>query len=184
MDHDIDVANNYAANDGKLIGHDNLKAGAHARPGRSDRLLPVHDLGVSVALVPVDAAAAPLAQRVSESLLARFRMTPGLFLYSLISLTLLAACSIACGFLTRSLASVTTPRRAALLGLLVGLPPVLSHSFLIFPEAFGFVVAWPSSVGRWKKTRVCREPGSWRRLWACCRGFTASTRFWCSPAPP
>jgi hypothetical protein len=37
---------------------------------------------------------------------------------------------------------VTTPGRAAAIVLLVGLsPPVLSLSFLIFPEAFGFVVA-------------------------------------------
>jgi hypothetical protein len=141
-DHDIDLANNYGANDGRLFGHDQLEAGAHARLDRRQRLSPVHDLGVSIALVPVYAVAEPIAGMMSESMLKRFRMTPGLFAYSLISLTLLAACSTACGLLARSLARTTTPIHAILATLLVGLsPPVLCHSFLVYPEAFGFIVA-------------------------------------------
>ncbi len=97
---------------------------------------------------------------MSEPLLTRFRMTRGLFVYSLISLSLLAACSIACAQLTRSLATVTTPGRAALTGLLVGLsPPVLSHSFLVFPEAFGFVVA--CAVVCWSLSDEPRMRGTW-----------------------
>src|SRR5262245_55136003 len=139
-DHDIDVGNNYAANDGKLIGHDGLEAGAHARPNQEGRVLPVHDLGVSVALVPVYALTSPIADLMSESLLRRFRMTRGLFLYSLVSLTLLAATATATGLLARSLARTTAPRHAIAAALLVGLsPPVLVHSYLIFPEAFGFI---------------------------------------------
>jgi len=139
-DHDLDLANNYAANDGRLFGHDQLEAGAHARIDRRQRLSPVHDLGVSIALVPVYAVAEPIAGLMSESLLARVRMTRGLFAYSLISLTLLAACCTACGLLARSLARTTTPVNAILATLLVGLsPPVLCLSFLIYPEAFGFI---------------------------------------------
>jgi len=141
-DHDIDLANNYAADDGRRFGHDQLEAGAHARMDRRQRLSPVHDLGVSMALVPVYAVAEPIAGLMSESTLARFRMTRGLFAYSLISLTLLAACSIAIGLVTRSLARTTAPRDAIVATLLVALsPPVLCHSFLIYPEAFGFIVA-------------------------------------------
>jgi hypothetical protein len=142
VDHDIDVANNYAANDGNIIGHDGLEAGNHARMNHAGRLLPVHDLGVSIALVPVYAIAKPIADLMRESWLTRFRMTRGLFLYALISLTLLAVTSTACGLLARSMARATTPGRAILAVLLVGLsPPVLLHSYLIFPEAFGFIVA-------------------------------------------
>jgi hypothetical protein len=141
-DHDIDLANNYGANDGRLFGHDQLEAGAHARLDRRQRLSPVHDLGVSIALVPVYAIAEPIAALMSESMLKRFRMTRGLFAYSLISLTLLAACSMASALLARSLARTTTALHAILATLLVGLsPPVLCHSFLVYPEAFGFVVA-------------------------------------------
>ena len=152
VDHDIDVANNYAANDGRLIGHDGLEAGAHARMNATQRLLPVHDLGVSIALVPVYAIAEPIAAGMSESLLKRFRMTRGLFLYSLITMVLLATTSAACGLLARSLARTTAGSHAIVATLLVGLsPPLLLHSYLIFPEAFGFiamcaVVCWSLNV--------------------------------------
>ncbi|PYR29786.1 MAG: hypothetical protein DMF92_10715, partial [Acidobacteria bacterium] len=33
-DRDLDLENNYAANDGRLIGHDQLTAGPHARRAR------------------------------------------------------------------------------------------------------------------------------------------------------
>src|SRR6266850_2279275 len=36
-DRDLDLANNYAANDGRLVGHDGLVAGPHARPARGGR---------------------------------------------------------------------------------------------------------------------------------------------------
>ena len=55
----FDLANNYADDDGRLFGHDQLEAGAHARMDRRQRLSPVHDLGVSIVLVPVYALAAP-----------------------------------------------------------------------------------------------------------------------------
>ena len=160
VDHDIDVANNYAANDGKLIGHDGLVAGAHARMNHAQRVLPVHDLGVSVALVPVYAIAQPIADLVSESLLARFRMTRGLFLYSLIGLTLLALTSTASGLLARSMARATTPGRAILAVLLVALsPPVLLHSYLIFPEAFGYVAM--CAVVCWSLNGDPKMRGTW-----------------------
>ena len=47
-DHDIDLANNYARNDGRLFGHDGLAAGLHALPSRTGRLRPIHDIGLAV----------------------------------------------------------------------------------------------------------------------------------------
>jgi hypothetical protein len=160
VDHDIDVANNYAANDGKLIGHDGLVAGAHARMNHAQRVLPVHDLGASIALVPVYAIAQPIANLMSDSLLTRIRMTRGLFLYALVSLTLLAVTSTACGLLARSMARATSCGRAILAALLVGLsPPVLLHSYLIFPEAFGFVVM--CAVVCWSLNPEPKMSGTW-----------------------
>jgi hypothetical protein len=159
-DHDIDLTNNYAANDGRLFGHDQLEAGAHARLDRRQRLSPVHDLGVSIALLPVYAAAESISALMSEPLLKRFRMTRGLFAYSLISLTLLAAGATACGLLARSLARTTTPIHSILATLLVGLsPPVLCHSFLVYPEAFGFIAA--CAVVCWALNENPTMRGTW-----------------------
>src|SRR5204862_4243008 len=57
-DRDLDLENNYAANDGRLIGHDQLTAGPHARRARDGRLLSTHDIGLPILLTPVYAIAA------------------------------------------------------------------------------------------------------------------------------
>src|SRR5438034_3928022 len=88
-DHDLDVANNYARNDGRLFGHDHLDMGLHAVRSRTGRVLSIHDVGLAVALAPVYAVARALAQYPSEGLLRRFRMDRVLFAYSLIGLFLI-----------------------------------------------------------------------------------------------
>jgi hypothetical protein len=47
-DRDLDLANNYAQNDGRRFGADGLTSGAHARPNRAGALWSVHDIGVPV----------------------------------------------------------------------------------------------------------------------------------------
>src|SRR5689334_7446343 len=89
-DHDIELANNYAHNDGRLFGHDGLAAGLHALPSRMGRMRPIHDIGLSVALIPAYVAATLAARVPTDAQLARFRMTRGLFAYSLIGLFLMA----------------------------------------------------------------------------------------------
>src|SRR5258706_4067696 len=81
VDRDLDLENNYAANDGRLIGHDELAADAHARRARDGRLLSTHDIGLPILLTPVYAIAAGVATLASETRLARFRMSRGLFTY-------------------------------------------------------------------------------------------------------
>src|SRR5205809_953853 len=89
-DRDLDLANNYASNDGRLVGHDGLVAGPHARPARDGRLRSTHDIGLPILLAPVYAIAAGVAALVPETTLARFRMSQGLLAYALVSLTILA----------------------------------------------------------------------------------------------
>src|SRR5947208_6963652 len=78
-DHDIDLANNYAQNDGRLFGHDGLAAGLHALPSRTGRLRPIHDIGLAVAIVPAYLVARAVATLPTDAQLRRFRMTRGLF---------------------------------------------------------------------------------------------------------
>jgi MFS family permease len=134
-DGDIDVRNNHAANDSRRFGVDNLEPGPHVRESNG-RQLPVHDIGLSVALVPIYAVATGLSGLVSEPLLARFRMSRGLFAYSLVTLSLLALTALA-AYLTRRalLTAGASPGLAAGLVLVVWLsPPVLSNAYLVFPE--------------------------------------------------
>jgi hypothetical protein len=141
-DHDLDVENNYAANDGRLIGHDQLTAGPHARRARDGRLLSTHDIGLPILLTPVYAIAAAVATLASETTLARFRMSRGLLTYALVSLTILALVAASVALLITGLTYIAPARIAAAIGAVVALsPPILSHSFLIFPEAIAFAVA-------------------------------------------
>ncbi len=155
-DHDLDVANNYAHNDGRLFGHDHLAMGLHAVPSRTGRVLPIHDVGLAVALVPVYAVARAVAQYPSEGLLKRFRMDRGLFTYSLISLFLIAVTAAGFTLLASGLMGRDHPWRVTALVLAIGIsPPIVSHAFLVFPELAALfvtcVVVWfslkPPGVG-------------------------------------
>jgi hypothetical protein len=142
-DGDLDVANNYAANDGRHFGHAGLVMDRHGRVAPSGATLPVHDVGLSVLVAPVYAAAAPLSRWMPEKALRRVRMSPGLFAYSLVSLALIAAVAMGARLLEVSFATGGLgPRAAAVAALVTALsPPVLSLSFLVFPEVPAFVVA-------------------------------------------
>src|SRR4051812_28976900 len=78
-DGDMDVANNYAANDGRFFGHDHLEMGLHAVPALDGHVRSIHGVGLAIALVPVYAVAQRAAHLPSDALLARMRMDRGLF---------------------------------------------------------------------------------------------------------
>lgn len=146
-DGDLDVANNYAANDGRFFGHENLEMGLHAVPARSGRIRPIHHVGLAVAIAPVYVVAQRLATLPSESLLARARMTRGLFAYSIIGIVLIALTSVGIMMLAEGLRSLTSPASAALLAAAAGIsPPIASHAFLVFPEVLALfttcLVVW------------------------------------------
>ena len=136
VDHDMDVANNYANNDGRFFGHDGLDMGLHAVPALNGHVRPIHNVGLAVGLVPVYAVARTLAAMPSESILARFRMGRGLFAYSIVSIFLIAVTVHGLLSLGQGLVEVTgNARIAALLMAAAGIsPPIVSHSFLVFAE--------------------------------------------------
>ena len=141
VDRDMNVANNYANNDGRFFGHDGLEMGLHAVPARNGEVRSIHDVGLAVALVPVYTAAQQLARLPSNGLLSRFRMSRGLFAYSVVGLFLIALTVAGLMFLARALESLTSLASAALLVLIAGIsPPIVSHSFLVFPEVLALFV--------------------------------------------
>ncbi len=140
-DHDLDVANNYAQNDGRLFGHNNLEMGLHAVPARSGHIRPLHDIGLGVALIPVYVVAERLAMIPSDSLLTRARMNRGLFAYSIVGLFLISMTTVGLTLLADGLTSLLSPAAAALLVVAAGVsPPIVSHSFLVFPEVLALFV--------------------------------------------
>lgn len=140
-DGDLDLRNNYQNDDGKRFGAAGLVMERHGRENRAGRLFPVHDIGVPVVLMPIYAAATTVSSLPSESILSRFRMTRGLFAYSLISICIIGIVAAAAA-ITRSalIAQGTSPALASAVVVALWLsPPILSNSFLIFPEAFALL---------------------------------------------
>ena len=139
-DRDLDLANNYAQNDGRRFGADGLTSGAHARPNRAGALWSVHDIGVPVLFLPIYAVTTRLAAHAPESLIARFHQTRGLFAFSLLGLTLIAMTVWATWLLLRGMERIA-PKWSAIIVLVLALsPPVLSYAILLFPETPAFAV--------------------------------------------
>jgi len=156
-DHDLDVANNYAQGDSRFFGGADLQPEQHARLSRFGTLLPVHDIGVPVVLVPAFIVATRLATVPSDDTLKRFRMNRGLFAYSIISLVIITIVSLAGALTIGALEEHRVPQWTAMLVVLIAWlsPPVLSNSFLVFPEPFALLLtAW--SVFEWS-----RPPDRW-----------------------
>jgi len=144
-DRDLDVSNNYASHGGALFGAAGLEPESHARVARSGKLWPVHDIGVSVLLIPAYAAATRLATVPSDAFLQRFRMNRGLFTYSIISfcVILVVVCAAAITIASLEYSGLSESSAALIVMVLWLAPPVLSHSFLVFPEPFALLVtAW------------------------------------------
>jgi hypothetical protein len=140
-DRDLDLANNFANNDGRSVGADRLVAGPHAKVNRLGELWSTHDTGLSVLVLPAYALGSSLGRALPPSALARFRMDRGRFAYFTVSVFLVALTSIGCGFLFAAFCRFARPGLAGITALVVTLsPPVLPHSFLVFPETPAFFV--------------------------------------------
>jgi hypothetical protein len=139
-DGDLDLENNYRQNDGRRFGADGLTAGLHARRTTAGRLWSVHDVGLPVLILPIYWIATRVAELAPADVLARFRQTPGLFAFSLISLMFTSLTAGAAWLLLSALWRLSQRYAAIVVLALVLSPPVLSHAFLIFPETVAFAV--------------------------------------------
>src|SRR5437773_1802260 len=154
-DRDLDLANNYAHDDGRWFGHDHLQAGPHVRLAHTGHLLSVHDIGLPLLVLPVYAVAQRIATVPPAGALARFRMSRGLFAYSIVSIVLILITTWGMTLLAEGLAGSIAPRAAALLVIVAAIsPPVVSHAFLVFPEVPALVV---TAIVVWFVTKA-REP--------------------------
>ena len=162
-DHDLDLANNYAHDDGRWFGHDHLQAGPHARVARTGQLLSVHDVGLPIVLVPVYMAAQRLATIPSPAVHGRFRMTRGLFAYSIVSLFLIVATAWAMTLLGDGLAAAAYPAKVGALGAILAIsPPIVSHAFLVFPEVPALVV---TALVVWFTTKLRQRDDPETMVW-------------------
>jgi hypothetical protein len=143
-DGDFDLSNNYAQNDGRLFGHQDLQVELHAARARNGELRSVHGVGLPVLVLPVYAAAQLVVRLIPEETLSRFRTSRGLLVYSIISVSLIALTAFGMALLCDGLSRICGARMAAVIAIAVGIsPPVLSHGFLIFPEVIAlFVSCW------------------------------------------
>ena len=141
-DGDLDLSNNYAEHQGRVFGADALAPGQHIESTLDGRMFPVHDIGLPVLLAPVYLLATHVSRLVSPSLLQGFRMTPGLFAYSIISLFMIAIASTAAAIARSALIETGIEAGLASGAVLVAWlsPPVLSNSFLVFPEVIALCV--------------------------------------------
>jgi hypothetical protein len=120
---------------------DHLDMGLHAVPSRNGHVRSIHDVGLAVTLVPVYLVAQRLARMPSGSLLARVRMDRGLFAYAIVSLFLMAVTAVGLMMLADGVSHLTSRPASALLVVAAGIsPPIVSHSFLVFPETLALFV--------------------------------------------
>lgn len=140
-DHDLDVANNFAENQGALVGADDLEAGDHALKTRSGATWSTHDIGLSILALPAYAVGTAIGARIPETTLSGFRMSRGRFAYSIVSLFMIALTSVGATLLAAALGRLASGWWPAVVTLVVVFsPPVLSHSFLVFPEVPAFFI--------------------------------------------
>lgn len=162
-DGDLDVANNYARDDGAHFGREGVRADDFiAQYDRSGVLRPAHDVGLSVLLVPAYALATGLSALVPDAALARMKQSRGLLAYALITLVMAALSAWVAVVLLGLLAPMAGAPVAAAFALATVLtPPVLSNAFLVYPEVPALLVtalalrtAWRTRPPGWKEAVV------------------------------
>ena len=139
FDHDLDLANNYGANE-PLIGGGGLAPESHLHAGVGGVMRPVHDVGMPLVFAPVVRILRPLAAWLSttlpESFLRRVRVTPTVLYRHLVSMVMVLLTVWLAGMLFDAFVRLGTPPRTAawIAALVILSPPLLIFSILFFTE--------------------------------------------------
>jgi hypothetical protein len=140
-DGDLDLANDYASPSSARFGPEAIENDGHALPDRHGVLRSKHEPALAVLLLPVYTAAVGLADLLPPARLASVRMTRGLFVYALVSLSMLGLTCLALGLLTATLMRrVPAGHARAAVWLVAFSPPLLGNAFLVFPEVPALLV--------------------------------------------
>jgi hypothetical protein len=139
FDHDLDLANNYGANE-PLIGGGGLAPESHLHAGVGGVMRPVHDVGMPLVFAPAVRVLRPLAAWLSTTLpepfLRRVRVTPTVLYRHLVSMVMVVVTVWLAGMLFDAFVQLGTPARpaAAIAALVILSPPLLIFSILFFTE--------------------------------------------------
>jgi hypothetical protein len=139
FDHDLDLANNYGANE-PLIGGGGLAPENHLHAGVDGVMRPVHDVGLPLVAAPVVRILRPLATWLSttlpESFLRRVRVTPTVLYRHLVSMMMVLVTVWMAGMVFEAFVQLGTPLRPAawMAALVILSPPLLIFSILFFTE--------------------------------------------------
>ena len=137
FDHDIDVSNNYAADEWIIGG---FVPGPHATAGRNGALRPVHDIGMPLLFAPYVAIAKPLVRAIIPMLPSwtfdRLSVTPATIYRHSLSIGMIAVALLLANELFLLLIGSGVDERYAFLTTLAVLvsPPLSIHSILFFSE--------------------------------------------------
>jgi hypothetical protein len=171
FDGDLDLANNYGANE-PLIGGGLLQPDAHLRPGADGIMRPVHDIGMPLVFAPYVRLAVPaahaLANAIPPAMLRRARLNEGLLYRHLLSFATIALAAALAGWLFDALVGVGTAPRTAFGGTLLVMvsPPLLIFSVLFFTELLSALLLF------WVFRDVAIEPRCGALRWAICGAAT------------
>jgi hypothetical protein len=139
FDGDLDLANNYGANE-PLVGGGTLQPGPHVRSGAGGAARPVHDIGLPLLFAPFVRIAVPLTQaiaaNVSADVMRRARLTPAVLYRHLLSLAMIVLSALLAGQMFDTFLAIGGSVRSAFgSALLFALsPPLLVFSILFFTE--------------------------------------------------
>ena len=164
FDGDLDLANNYGANE-PLIAGGGLVPENHVHEGTGGVVRPVHDVGLPLLFAPIARALKPaaawLSETAPESLMRRARLTPTVLYRQVISLVMIAVACWMAGVLFQTCLELGASSRAAFGTTLIAVlsPPLLVHSTLFFTELPSAAVAL--FVFRRTHTALAVSPRGW-----------------------
>lgn len=147
FDGDLDLANNYGA-DEPLIAGGTLRMEAHVQPGVGETMRPVHDIGLPLLFAPYVRLAVPvtrlLVQTVPPGMMQRARLNPSVLYRHLLSLAMIGLAVILAGMLFDTFRALGGSAGAALAAasLVVLSPPLLIFSTLFFTELISALIAF------------------------------------------
>jgi hypothetical protein len=139
FDNDLDLANNYGANE-PLVGGGVLQPEAHLRAGVDGTMRPVHDVGMPLLLSPAVRVLVPLtnvlARAVPPRLMQRARLNPPVLYRHFLSLVMAWLAMVLAGLMFDAFIALgATPLAAFGAAALLALsPPLLIFSILLFTE--------------------------------------------------